>query len=332
MKKIALVATFCNTPDKIELLEKTLTRLSSLSIDSIILTSIDLPFSVIRLATYCFVTKENPIVKWPEYARLSRKTFTENQKSITLIKGLIDYGFAHAWQYKKMSQIALTYEYDAFYLINYDLNFDEAVIQSLSAERVVCNIWGYNRSLNALANSKPENFQGSPSFGGDFKAKATLNFICFNRENLIKFNSLISRDQYVSHICQTSDSAEEWLEKLCRPDFNQYFEDHQTTDLAISSTCDLHNISKIDTVKAFIQKCNLNRFDINLLIYGFTGQKTIIVRTNLGENIYTGESPCLFTLCLDSDELLTSAIINVDGSSQEIINEIRETDINQILI
>ena len=313
MKKIALISTFCNTPEKVEVLRNTLIQLKELGVDSAMLTSLEIPFDVISLATYCFTTKENPRIKWPEYARISKKSFFENGTSFTLVTGLADYGFAHAWQYKKLSQIALTYDYEIFYLVNYDLNFDERVIDALRSNEIVCSIWAHTR--------------------GDFSANATLNFACFNRENILRFGEIVTREQYVSHLAQTHDSTEHWFEKLYLGIDQVKFEDHQITDLiAEGGSTDIYDISQIKSVKIFVQKCNLDRFDVNLLVYSFSEEKNIRVITNLGEHGYSGKGPCLFTLALDSDDLLKTVVIEVDGESQELLPQIRSIDINQIFI
>jgi hypothetical protein len=165
MRKVALVSTFCSTEEKIEVLKNTLMTLASLGIDSIIITPIEIPFSVIKMATHCFITRDNPIIDWPEYATVFWKHFSDNGSTVKLDLAVPDYGFAGAWQVKKLSDIALTYEYDRFYHLIYDLSFDSHVIDALRSDDMTCNIWPFHR--------------------GNFKAKAGLTFMAFDRSNLV---------------------------------------------------------------------------------------------------------------------------------------------------
>ena len=314
MKRIVLISTFCNTEEKLKMLKSKLIELKSMGIDSMILTQFELPFSVIELATYCFITRDNPIIKWPEFSRLARKQVFENGKAFLLVKGISDYGFAHASQYKTLSKIALSYDYEVFYFMNYDLLVDETVVKALSANDISCNLWPCQR--------------------GDFSARATLNFMAFNRENLIKLIESIRREQYVSNLlANPSDATEHWIDRLCTDTLAPVFEESPVTDLVCNySGIDHHNYSKIESAKIFIQKCNLERFSVDLIVYEYAGEKTISVKTNLGEEEYTGLSPAIFTLSKDTDELLTTVVIDIDGESQELINDIRGVDINQIVL
>ena len=315
MKRIVLISTFCNTEEKLQILKNKLIELKSMGIDSMILTQFELPFSVIELATYCFITWDNPIIKWPEFAILDRKQIIENGKSFFLVKGHLDYGFAHAAQYKTLSKIALSYDYEVFYFMNYDLLIDEKVVTALRSSAISCNLW--------------------PGQRGNFWARVTLNFMAFDRENLIKLIESISREQYLSNrIANPADPPEYWIDQLCTEILSPVFEEFPVTDLVnhYDGINDHHNYSKIESAKIFIQKCNLERFSVDLIVYEYAGEKTIRVKTNLGEEEYTGLSPAIFTLAKDTDEFLTTVMIDIDGESQELIDDIRGIDINQIVL
>jgi hypothetical protein len=313
MKRIALISTYCNTPEKIQVLKSNLIRLNELGVDSIVLALFELPFDVINLSTYCFFTKDNPIIRWPVFCRLSQKSFFENGRSFTLVKGLSEYGFAHAWQYKTLSRIARNYDYDIFYFMNYDLRIDDSVVRAFNSKSISCNLWPCQRE--------------------DFFSLATLTFMAFDRNNLDRIVDLIDQSKYVYHMQQNPyDTPEHWIEKVCRWNLSPIFEEDVISDLVGNySEEDMHNYSKLNSAKLFIQKCNSQSFNVDLIVYAYSGEKTIKVKTNLGEEIYSGPSPAFFTLSRETDIQLTAVTVEIDEESQEIIRDIREIDINQII-
>jgi len=306
MKKVALISTFCDTQEKIDVLKSSLLKLTELGIDSLIITPIELPQEVIQMSTYCFFTKENPILKWPEYCRVVSSVISENGKSFKVNMGLSYYGFAAAWQIKKLSQLALTYEYDRFYVLVYDVLFDETLINALRSDDHTCTVW--------------------PVIRGTYYSRASLHFMAFDRENLAKLAESISREQYVSTMVQNpAETTEGWFVKLCEEKVNPSFAEDPVTDLiSYYQDADHFDIAKMKAAKVFVQKCNENGFDVRLLIYAYQGEKKIIIRTNLGDHEFEGQSPYEVTIANGTDFGLSSVVIQIDGYEKEIIDQIRE--------
>jgi hypothetical protein len=311
MKKIALISTFCDTQEKIETLALTLQRLSSLGVDTLIMTPIELPFSVIQLATYCFIDKHNPIIKWPDFCSVKYETRVENNTSFKIAIGVDEYGFAGLNQVKKMSQIALTYGYERFYHIIYDLIFDDHVINAFKSDNLTCNFWPFRR--------------------GEFSSQASLHFMVFDRENLNRFEKLISREAYLNYLLQNlqNGGAESWLFENINAHLNPIFSEEYVSDsIFYYEGIDHYDFSKDRSAKIFIQKCNENGFDVRLMVYSFGGEKRVTVKTNLGELEYFGKSPCHFTLANSSDANLSSVVVSIDGVEQEMIEDIRKIGIS----
>jgi hydroxymethylglutaryl-CoA synthase len=60
MKKIALISTFCDNEEKLEILKENIKKLKSLFVDVIIFTPLKLTDEIIALCDYVIFSKENP--------------------------------------------------------------------------------------------------------------------------------------------------------------------------------------------------------------------------------------------------------------------------------
>lgn len=123
-KKIALISTYCDTQEKIDIFLQNIRKIKTLGIDVMAIgpNNLIMPDDVIKECDFFFYTKENPVLTYPE--RKYTHWFSmplENGKTVTLHRGLHDYGWAALYQVKKLSEIALTFDYDVFYHIIYDL-------------------------------------------------------------------------------------------------------------------------------------------------------------------------------------------------------------------
>jgi hypothetical protein len=95
-----------------------------------IISPIYLPESITNLCDYYFQTKDNPLLEWPvrAYTHWYRKEHSP-EKILYMHRGLADYGWAALYQVKKLSQFALTFDYDMFYHMIYDLEIDDVIKQ-----------------------------------------------------------------------------------------------------------------------------------------------------------------------------------------------------------
>ena len=73
-------------------------------------------------------TKENPVTPITEKCYIHWKTIFIDGFEYKLERFFPDYGWADLYQRKKLSEIALLYNYDVFYHVIYDTKFDDNLI------------------------------------------------------------------------------------------------------------------------------------------------------------------------------------------------------------
>ena len=60
MKKLALINTYCNNWERLNLLHNNIIRLKELGIDSLVYSPLPLPKEITELADFTIISKENP--------------------------------------------------------------------------------------------------------------------------------------------------------------------------------------------------------------------------------------------------------------------------------
>lgn len=185
MKKLALINTYCNNWERLNLLHNNITKLKELGIDSLVYSPLPLPKEITEIADFVIISKENPILKWPERAMTRWQTFHPYEEK--LVAAVPDYGWASLYQYKKLFEYAITLDYDHFYPMIYDIIIDENLI-------------------NTLKNPHPKLF-----FNIDKASKGLANnFSSISKENIKKLPPLITKEEYLK-----CGIAEELMLHLC---------------------------------------------------------------------------------------------------------------------
>lgn len=211
-KKIALISTFCNTQEKIDILLKHIRKIKQLGIDVMAIgpNNLIMPNEVINECDYFFYTKDNPLLKWPErmYTHWYQMPFQGNEKITTLQRGLADYGWAALYQTKKLSQIALSFDYDIFYHMIYDTEIDEAITQEIQDNNV-------NIVYPRKDPHHPETLW-----------ETTLHFMVFDRIMMEKIEKEITLDNYKETNGVAEGEVLKWKNK-----FNLKGSDHPVKDL-----------------------------------------------------------------------------------------------------
>jgi hypothetical protein len=232
MKKIALISTFCDTIEKQNVLKENILTIKRLGIDVFAISPIEVPYDIIKLCDYFFYTKENPILNWPVRAFTFWKADWSVDGFVRMHRNVGDYGWAALYQVKKMSQIALTYDYDLFYHLIYDLDIDDEVIKEITENRM------------NLVHSRV-------SLGDDSLIwEATLHFMVFDRESMINIEKEIELDEYLSKNGIAEDQVIKWKNK-----FNLSVSDHYIKDkIYYWEECDIFNYSQNTKYKMFIGK------------------------------------------------------------------------------
>lgn len=249
--KVALISTFCDTQEKLNVLEKNIKIVKSHNIDVIVISPFTLPEKINKLCDYMFITKDNPVLEWPVKAMCAWKKFDVNGVIHEITRIYPDYGFAGLTQIKQLSNIALSMDYDQFYHMIYDVKIDDNIIEGFNSNRT-CNVY--------------------PSKRGDTKWEVGLHYMIFDRDNLKKFVSYITLENYISFI---DGEAFAWLysikdkigyniEKIPVEDEIYYYENQ-----------DLFNLSPIDGFKFFIGKQDKKLENVKLYFYGNEGEREI---------------------------------------------------------
>jgi hypothetical protein len=234
-KKIALISTFCDTNYKKEILHENILKIKELGIDVMIISPnfIEIPKETIEISDFCFYTKENPLLKWPvrQYTHWYEMPIG-NGKITTLHRGFADYGWAALYQTKKLSQIALTFDYDIFYHIIYDLEIDSVVeCEFLSNE------------VNLI---HPRRDPHHP----DTLWETTLHFMVFDRDMMEKIEKDIQLDEYLRTNGVAEGEVLKWTKK-----YDIKISDHPIKDkIFYWENFDFFNMSPFKDFKMFISK------------------------------------------------------------------------------
>ena len=199
MKKIALISTFCDTEEKQNILQETIITIKNLGIDVMAIGPNFIPIKqeIIDLCDFFFYTKENPLLTWPVRAHTQwyQMPISEN-KLATLHRAFYDYGWAALYQTKKLSQFALTFDYDIFYHLIYDLEIDSTIISELQSDKT--NF--VHPRINPLWSEEIW--------------ETTLHFMVFDKPMMEKIEQEITLDNYLGTNGMAEGEVLKWVQKF----------------------------------------------------------------------------------------------------------------------
>jgi hypothetical protein len=175
MSNIVLISAYCNTEEKLNVLRKNLKIIKSKGIDTAVISPIPFPEDITKLSDYTFITKENPVLDWPERAIVMWKTFSEFNQKFTATTP--DYGFAGLNHVKRLGEIFINYDYKHFTFIIYDTIITDQVLKVLEE--------GHDSIVY------PSKFTNS-----DLIFDVSLHLLSFNKENLKKIIKCIDFEEY----------------------------------------------------------------------------------------------------------------------------------------
>jgi hypothetical protein len=235
MKKIVLVSTFCDTEEKQNVFKDTVLKVKELGLDVMAIAPnfIQIKQEIIDLCDFFFYTKENPLLKWPirAYTHWYEKPIGNN-KLIMFHRGFADYGWAALYQVKKLSQLALTFDYDIFYHIIYDLEIDDVIVEELKGNEV--------NLLHPRKNPNNENELW----------ETTLHFMVFNRDMMQKIENEITLENYLHESGFAEGEVLKWTKK-----YPLKISDHPIKDkIFYWKGFEFFNMSPFNEFKMFISK------------------------------------------------------------------------------
>ena len=138
MNKIALINTYCDTEEKLDTLREMINEFKSLNVDIFVYSPLKLPEDIENICKFLFYTDENPILRYPVRGQNFWWRYRANNfRYVKLERMTSDYGWASLYQFKKLANFALTYEYDIFYLVIYDVKIDDYIKNVIKNNEVI---------------------------------------------------------------------------------------------------------------------------------------------------------------------------------------------------
>lgn len=296
-KKVALISSFCDNQEKIDVLKKNIRIVKSNNLDVIVISPFNLGTDVTELCDYFFITKDNPVFQWPERAMYAWKILESGGNKYKITTTYADYGYAGLHQVKQLSQIALNLDYDQFFHMIYDLRIDENVIDGFSSNK-----------FNSIYPSKREETIWAVG----------LHYMIFDRENLINFISKITKESYLN--IKGSD-AFVWLHTL-QSILNYKIEPIPVEDeIYYYQTHDFFNFSEIPNLKFFIEKNDETLSSIKILFYELDKKTSLDI--TLDEETKTHEIENLKIIDLGFNKTIKkNVLIHFENKTYDISNTI----------
>jgi len=302
--RIVLISSYCNTEEKLNILRKNINTIKDNDLDVMLYSPISLPSDVINMCDFYIQTKENPILDWPQKVVMSWVIHETHNKEIKMSRSLSDYGWAGIYQVKKLSEYALTYDYERFYHIIYDLIIDDLVLETFKSDKK-CNFFPFHEH------------------------KVSLHLMAFDKENLKTFLSHISLEHYLN-FCGI---AETWLDNLLSSNILEHtIEPNYVDDLILfHRDSDLFNYSKFDDLKFFISKDPMSLTDITLYFYNISDNTNLVVTIDGEPNYYNLFDKDTINLGFNSNNI-KEVIIKYKGMELNITEDINNIVFNLLEI
>ena len=257
MKKIALISSFCNDENKINVLISNMKKLKEMNFDILLLSPIQLDTEVTKYCDYYFFTKDNPVYNWPLRGWNFWRTFYLDGNHVKVSKTVSDYGWASLNQIKQLNAIALNLDYDYYYHLIYDLKIDE-------------NIKKYFL--------EPNDRLVFPSKRGETIWNVGLHLMTFNKEYLKIFNNHIREESYNS--IQVNESVFDWLHKIVNIIPLQVAERAVEDEIYLYENEDIFNYSTEKNFKFFIDKNDKTLEPIKILFYDVRQELKLLLPQN----------------------------------------------------
>jgi hypothetical protein len=249
-------------------------------------------------------TKENPLLYWPQKSVMSWARYIGKDREIVVKRSVIDYGWAALYQTKKLSEYALTYDYDRYYHIIYDTEIDDTVVSTFLSDKK-CNFFPFHEH------------------------KVSLHLIALDRENLLKFSNLITFDSYLKFNC----IVENWLyNTLINSDMNYKIELEKIDDLILFHKDEnLFDYSDINGLVFFIVKDVILNNDVCLYFYDNEEKINVFITVDGVETSYEISNRDIINLGFKPYNI-KNVLISYNGIVSDITEKIKNITQNVIEI
>lgn len=232
-KKVALISTFCDNEEKVNTLKDNIDKVKNLGVDVFVISPIPLKQEIINSCDYYFQTKDNPVLSWPNRCHTHWYQMPVSEGRITTIhRAIEDFGWAGLFQVKKLTQLALTFDYDIFYHMIYDLEIDEVVESEF-----------LNDDVNFV---HPRRDIQNPNA----MFETTLHFMVFDREMMVNIEKEIQLNEYLSTNGVAEGEVLKWVKK-----YDIKISEHPVKDkIFYWEGFELFNYSPFSDFKFFVSK------------------------------------------------------------------------------
>ena len=303
-KRLVMISSYCDTEEKINVLINNIKTIKSHNLDVMLNSPLPLPSNVINMCDFYIQTKENPLLNWPEKSVMSWAKYDGKDREIMVKRSVIDYGWAALYQTKKLSEYALSFDYERYYHIVYDLVIDEMVISTfLSDEK--CNFFPFHEH------------------------KVSLHLIALNKENLLNFSQHITFESYVSFNC----IVENWLyDIIINSNLDYKISNTKVEDsILYYQGIDLFNYSDIDGLIFFISKDVALNDDVCLYFYDHEEKINVLITIDGVEHNHLISNRDIINLGFKPDNI-KKVIITYNGIVLDITEKINNIIHNVIEI
>ena len=303
-KRVVMISSYCNTEEKINILINNIKTIKELNLDVMLNSPIPLPYEVIDMCDFYIQTKENPLLYWPEKSVMSWARYTGKDREIVVKRSVIDYGWAALYQTKKLSEYALTYDYERYYHIIYDTVIDDTVKTTFLSNKK-CNFFPFHEH------------------------KVSLHLIALDKENLLNFSQYITLESYRKFNC----IVENWLyDTLINSDLNYRIESEKVDDLILFHKDEnLFDYSDINGLIFFIIKNVTLNDDVSLYFYDNDEKINVLITVDGIETSYNISNRDIINLGFKPDNI-KNVTISYKGIESDITEKIKDIIHNVIEI
>jgi len=320
MKKVALISSYCDNDNKVKILKENILKLKDLGLDVFVISPINLSTEIIDICDFVFFTKENPLLLWPIRSFTFWKTVYTKDGWIMLHHNVADYGWAALNQVKRMSEIALHYDYDLFYHIIYDLDIDEKVVSEILNNHV--------NLIHPRINPKnPKELW-----------EATLHFMIFDKVTMKKIVDKIDLKTYLDSNGVAEGQALKWASEIPLKivehpvkDRVYYWEDKDFFDYSKNNRYKFFFSKNTDSEIWIGEPPKKDFIDGNLKIifYDIKDKTDIVLKINDKQYSYTISESIVFYIDQNSKEIY-SMIIDDGEYVVDLSDDIKNTNRNLI--
>jgi hypothetical protein len=303
-KRIVMISSYCDTEEKINVLRNTIETIKSHNLDVMLNSPISLPSEIINMCDLYIQTKENPLLDWPNKSVMSWVKYVGEDRDITIKRSVIDYGWAALYQTKKLSEYALSYDYDRYYHIVYDLVIDENVISTFLSDKK-CDFFPFHEH------------------------NVSLHLIALDKENLLNFLNYITFESYIKRNC----IVENWLyDTLINSDLSYVINTDKVDDIILYHRhMDIFNYSPIEGLIFFISKNVSQNEDVCLYFYENQENVNVLISVDGVEHSHLISDRDIINLGFKPDNIKTT-IISYNGMVSDITEKINKITHNVIEI